>query len=168
MVNLSSARRALSRTGNSSTRRAGPAGLGAAGLGLTSYSHGLAVRGFDRDRRSFPTAALVSVSARRRLSHDSSPASDTTRAPIAQMTNAARLVMCPVSQPKFWPKKPVTNVSDRQEDRGQDGELLHGGVLPVADPCLRVQVISTIDDHLGPLKTSAAASRQRSSLPCAG
>jgi hypothetical protein len=38
--------------------------------------------------------------------------------------------MCPTSQPKFWPKKPVTNVSG---NGGQDGEPFHGGVLAVAD-----------------------------------
>jgi hypothetical protein len=30
------------------------------------------------------------------------------------MTNSARVVMCPVSQPKFWAKKPVTNVSGKK------------------------------------------------------
>ena len=38
-------------------------------------------------------------------------------------------------QAKFWPKKPVTNVSGKKTV-AEDRELLDGGVLPDADLCL--------------------------------
>ena len=73
---------------------------GLAGTQASGTGQGLlAGRGTGCGCGSFPAGALVSGSARRSLSHDSSTASGATRAPILWMTNSARVVSCSGLQP---------------------------------------------------------------------